>query len=171
MNSTTSPEQDTVQLRQARVSDSKLLFDWANEDEVRRMSFSPEPVLWVDHQRWIAEKLGDRNCRIYIFLIRGKPAGQMRLECVEVEVAEVDVHTSIAFRGRGWGGRFLRLGSEQFFREFPKVQTLRAVVRADNLKSLRAFEKSGYKILERLRIKELDCWQLVNLRSRGAKDL
>ena len=42
-----------LNLRPANVDDSRMLWEWRNEESVRQVSFSPDPIPWEDHCRLV----------------------------------------------------------------------------------------------------------------------
>ena len=52
-------------------SDMKLIFDWSNDDEVRKNSFSSEKIKFEDHQKWFQKKINQENYYILFFMVQG----------------------------------------------------------------------------------------------------
>ena len=48
-------------------SDMRLIFDWSNDDEVRKNSFSSEKIKFEDHQRWFQKKIDEVGYYILFF--------------------------------------------------------------------------------------------------------
>lgn len=137
----------SLHLRRAREDDSKLLWEWANEPEVRLLSFSTGSVSWASHVKWFERKLNDPHCRIFIGEDVGDtPCGQVRFDWNEAGAAEVDVSLDKRKRGSGMGTKLLDAAAKKIFQESP-VRMIHAYVKLENAKSLRAFEKAGFKKL------------------------
>jgi UDP-2,4-diacetamido-2,4,6-trideoxy-beta-L-altropyranose hydrolase len=133
-----------LQVRPAVVDDARLLWNWANEPEVRAVSFHSEPIPWETHLRWFASKLQDEDCRILVTELPGAaPVGVIRFEAGGEEAA-VSVSVSKGFRGQGLGAETIRRGTEAFLNE-TTATCVRAFVKPDNTASLRAFEAAGYQ--------------------------
>jgi len=132
-------------LRQAREEDCKMLWQWVNEPEVRSSAFSSEPILWESHAKWFERKLNARNCRIFIGVDEADtPFGQVRFDWNEVGDAEVDVSLVKSKRNVGLGTSLLDEASKKIFQESP-VQMIHAYIKVENVKSLHAFERAGFK--------------------------
>lgn len=138
---------DGLTLRPAEKADAKQLFEWTNEAETRKNSFSSEPVLWENHIAWLDKKLADRNCLFFILLYEEKPAGTVRLD-VNTETESGVISYSIAkdFRGNGFGGKLLALAEEEGKRF--GLRYLLGSVKPDNKASSRCFLKNGYEPAE-----------------------
>lgn len=131
-------------LRPATAQDAALLWEWANDPEVRRRSFSPEPIAWESHQRWYAAKLTDAHTLIAILEAGdGYPLGQIRFER-EPEHIEIDVTVAPGWRGQGIGRELLKRGLEAAARRWRAGTRLIAKVLPSNTASLRLFEDAGF---------------------------
>ncbi len=142
--------EDGVHLRPAQNADSRLLFEWANDPEVRAAAFSTGSILWEQHEQWFAGKMRDPDCRILIAENeRGEPFGQLRVDWrsreIDDEDGDVDVSISREYRGGGWGSRMIRLGAAAMFAE--RGTRLHAFIKHENQASCRAFESAGFKRL------------------------
>jgi UDP-2,4-diacetamido-2,4,6-trideoxy-beta-L-altropyranose hydrolase len=134
-----------VHLRRAREDDCRLLFDWANDPEVRNAAFSSAPIEWESHVAWLSGKLREGKSFIWIAEdAEGSPVGQIRFDVREDEEAEVDVSIARARRGEGGAHMLIRLGSNLFLQE-SNCKLVHAFVKEANGASARAFEKAGFK--------------------------
>jgi len=52
---------ERFRLRRVCEADGRLLWEWANDPTVRRVSFSPEPIPWAQHVNWLKARLEDPN--------------------------------------------------------------------------------------------------------------
>jgi UDP-2,4-diacetamido-2,4,6-trideoxy-beta-L-altropyranose hydrolase len=106
-------------------------------------SFSSEPIPWDDHVRWFESRLNDANCLFYIAVDDdGTPVGQMRCEDIGGE-AVVSISVERAFRGSGYGGRIIKMGSREIF-HMSGHQVIHAYIKPDNTASETAFLKAGF---------------------------
>lgn len=121
------------------------MWEWANDPTVRATAFSTEPIAWEDHVIWFSRKLQDPDC--YIFVAAGpdgESIGQVRFDVRDGAEAEIDVSVEKSKRGLGYGDKLIRAGVDEIFRISP-VRRVRALVKADNPGSARAFEKAGFQ--------------------------
>ena len=89
-------------LRQANKDDMDLLFEWANEESVRRNSFSMRTISYEEHQRWFTQILAKTDCKQYIYILEGEAIGQVRLQ-TDGDTAEISYSICSAKRCRGYG--------------------------------------------------------------------
>ena len=106
------------ELRLATQEDMDLLFEWANEEEVRRNSFSTEKILYENHVKWFENILKKENCRQYIYCVEDVSVGQVRLT-ISGEKAEIGYSICACFRGKGYGKRMLELLKVKIKEELP----------------------------------------------------
>lgn len=146
-------------LRKAVRQDIDLLFEWANEESVRKNSFSTGKILYDEHQEWFKHLLTREDAGQYIFMQEDGPVGQIRVYVNDGE-AEIAYSICIEKRGLGYGKEMLRLLVEQIKQDFPKVKKLTAKVKPDNTASQKVFLDMGYA--EKYRFYELEVDRIGN---------
>ncbi len=133
----------SLSLRSVCTEDCRLIWEWANDPEVRAVSFSTEPIPWETHVKWFAARVQDSDCH---FDIAGDgencPIGQIRYE-VEGDEAVVSLSLARHARGKGYGSQILTLGAAQIFNSLP-VRMIHAYVKLDNAASRHTFAKAGF---------------------------
>jgi UDP-2,4-diacetamido-2,4,6-trideoxy-beta-L-altropyranose hydrolase len=131
-------------LRRAQGEDGRLLWEWANDPEVRAAAFSSDLISWETHVAWLAEKLGDRRSLIFIAEDEeATPVGQIRFDGRPDGDWEVDVSIARAMRGRGLASMLIMRGIRTIRKE-AHVARVHAFVKPANAASLRAFEKANF---------------------------
>ena len=123
--------------------DMKLIFDWSNDEEVRKNSFSSEKIKFEDHQKWFQKKINEANYYILFFVVDGKEAGLVRLAVTD-NVGTISYQISKEYRGKGYGKQMLKL-LETYVLENNIATNLYGEVKEENISSQRIFEKLGYK--------------------------
>ena len=140
-----------IKLRQASRKDCEMIWQWANDPEVRAVSFAPEPIEYDNHVKWFEARLSDADCRMYIaddIAANRPPAplGQIRFELKGRE-AVISISLDRKFRGQGHGGRIIALASRAFLAS-SDAQTIHAYIKKDNPASLAAFKKAGFSLVK-----------------------
>ena len=134
-----------VKLRKAEPGDSRLLWEWANDPEVRERSFISDQISWDEHVIWFSRKLRDPNCVQFIVLdARDNPVGQVRFDQLRDNEAEISVSIDKTKRGLGYGGLIIRQATEEIFRITHYV-AVHAFIKPENDQSVRSFEKAKFK--------------------------
>lgn len=142
-----------LRLRRLREGDCKLLWEWANDPEVRAAAFSSNPVPWKEHVQWFVRKLHDTNCYLSIALDdQDTPVGQVRFDVIKEDEAEIDVSIDRNKRGLRYGGMLISTAVEELFRATP-VRAVHAFIKPENKGSIRAFENARFKRLEMQTVK------------------
>lgn len=134
-----------LQLAPAREDQAKLVYEWANEEETRRQSFSTEKIPWETHAKWYADSLTGEKRKLYICYHGEDAVGLFRIDFVKENGAEISYSIAKPYRHRGYGLEMLRTGERFLQKAFPGLDTLYARVKAENEPSCRIFEKLGYE--------------------------
>lgn len=131
-------------LREATLDDSRLLWDWVNNSEVRKNSFNQEKISWEDHCNWLQNKLcGESECIYIVENDLGEPAGQIRFDYKDDAKAEIDFSVAQEFRGHSLGVFLLINGVRLFLKAHPLVD-IHGVVKASNISSIKSFCNAGF---------------------------
>jgi len=137
-------EDAEVFLRKAVEDDIRLLWDWANDPEVRRQSFSSSPIEWEEHVEWFnAVMNGDRSTQYIAEMRDGTPAGQVRFDR-DGDKAVIGVSVDARWRGCGFGARIIKEATPRFLSESGGGSVI-AFVKEDNVSSSAAFLAAGFK--------------------------
>jgi len=139
-----------LRLRPLRSDDRRLLWEWANDPEVRSASFSTEAIPWETHVAWFDEKLrAAQNSKStdVIFIAEDEESnalGQIRLGTRVDGDWEVDVSVAKPMRG-------LRLGTELIERSLQEIYSsygtarVHALIKPESIASLKSFERAGFR--------------------------
>ena len=136
-----------IELRHANNKDCRMIWQWANDPDVRAVSFAPEPIAYENHVQWFEARLADADCHMYIAedIAAGRhpvPVGQVRFERRGKE-AVISVSLARKFRGRGHGARIIALAASTYLAA-TDAQVINAYIKTDNAASLAAFKKAGF---------------------------
>jgi UDP-2,4-diacetamido-2,4,6-trideoxy-beta-L-altropyranose hydrolase len=133
-----------LRLRRVEEKDCRLLWEWANDPEVRAVSFSSEAISWERHVQWFDTKLTDPTAVLYLATdLKEIPVGQIRCQ-IEGARAVVSITLAAGSRGQGNGSMALALATEELFRS-TSVTEIEAYVKPDNEASLRLFTRAGFR--------------------------
>lgn len=132
-------------VRSVRPDDAPLLFDWANDAGTRAASFDTAPIPWDTHVAWLGRKLADPGCRMYVLELDGAgPIGVVRFDGVLTEQADVSVTVAPGSRGHGLSAPMLDASVNALFGA-SSVARVRAFIKPENVASVRAFERAGFR--------------------------
>ncbi|MDD5306755.1 MAG: UDP-2,4-diacetamido-2,4,6-trideoxy-beta-L-altropyranose hydrolase [Deltaproteobacteria bacterium] len=136
-----------ILLRRVRPEDGRLLFDWANDPDVRRAAVNEQEIVWAEHTDWLKRKLVASATAMWIGeWVDNGPIGQVRFDELIKGEAEVDVSVAREYRGRGLGGALIATASRMAFAE-TNWRVLHAHVKPWNVSSMRSFENAGFQNL------------------------
>ncbi len=133
-----------VHLRPAGWVDEELLLRWANDQDTRKNSFCSEFIGPKEHQEWLSAKFADPDCRLWLVsLAGGGQAGMVRFD-LGAESAEISVNLAPDLRGQGMGSIVISAACAKLFRGEQGMESIIALVKAENHASLAAFIKAGF---------------------------
>lgn len=153
-----------LRIRRVDSRDRRLLWEWANDIEVRTAAFNGDPIPWANHVSWFQERLSSDRCRIFVITeADGTPVGQVRFERPEdaSPEAEIDFSIALSHRGRGLGTEVLRLACQEYQREnhLPVI----GHVKPSNQRSMKIFERAGFIWRGGARVRGIEAvrWELL----------
>ena len=134
---------DGFHLRKVNSSDIDLLFQWANDSQVRNNAFNTNIIPYDDHKEWFYNLLHDYDQIQYIFELNDKPIGQIRFVISNNE-ALIDYSISYGLRGNGYGRKMLEMAKDEVIKERPEIKKLIGQVKKGNDASSKCFTDCGY---------------------------
>ncbi|HIK04474.1 MAG TPA: UDP-2,4-diacetamido-2,4,6-trideoxy-beta-L-altropyranose hydrolase [Trichormus sp. M33_DOE_039] len=134
----------SLKLRPVSIEDCQLLWQWANETEVRAVSFSSKPIAWEEHQKWFNSKL-NTNCIFYIAVNQDNiPIGQIRYD-IEGKEAVISISIAQEYRQQGYGTYLIEIAQRQIFQNL-NIHIVHAYIKPSNQASIKAFRLAGFHI-------------------------
>jgi RimJ/RimL family protein N-acetyltransferase len=145
-------EREVVRLRRAGRGDAERVFTWRNDPWIVSLSKSGCVVTRDEHLLWYEEAMDDR--RHLLFIIELEQAGPAAT-LVEAGVVRLDrdghggslitIYLLQPYTGRGYGVASLKQATEQAFALWPDLESIRAEIRRDNIASIKAFSRVGFR--------------------------
>lgn len=132
-----------VYLRSAIPEDVDLLYEWANDVDVRANSFQTQQISYENHLQWFDLKMKDVNCHILIGMVKEESIGVIRFECSE-DQGIVNYSIAAEKRGLGYGKQLVEQGLQYATHQIPMMTCIFAQVKASNTASCRIFEALGF---------------------------
>jgi UDP-2,4-diacetamido-2,4,6-trideoxy-beta-L-altropyranose hydrolase len=149
-----------LNLRRVSEKDSRLIWKWANDPEVRAVSFFTETFPYEEHVKWFETKLDSQNCYFYIAEnTHNAPVGQVRYD-VKGNDATISVSLDRNYRGKGYGPELIQLSSKKIFNE-TDVKVIHAYIKKVNTASLKAFNAAGFIVIEDIVIRSQTATHLI----------
>lgn len=136
-------DQRTTRLRAVASADAFLLWQWANDPQVRANSFGRRLIPWSEHLAWFKQQLRAGDSRIWILECDGLPVATARYERDSASAAIVSFAVAPEARGLGFGTAILARTADRAIRAL-KVRRISGTVMASNPASARVFLKAGF---------------------------
>jgi len=147
-----------LELRNIEPADINDLFEWRNHPDVRKNSFNTNAISYDEHKTWFREKVKDQKCVMYMAYCAGGKIGLIRFEDGEERI-KTSVMLNPDYWGKGFGSKLIRLATEKFVRENKPDKPIIAEIKKDNVASIKAFKKAGFKESHVTYIFNLDVWK------------
>ena len=136
--------EEKIYLRRVKETDMKLLFDWRNNELVRKNSFCMDPVEWNEHVKWFNTTLVKSSVLFFIMMCKEQEVGQIRIDLELDNTAIINYSIAEKYRGLGYGKQILHLAETELYERFKNKYMLKALVKENNISSQVAFERLGY---------------------------
>lgn len=143
---------EAISIRKAKMQDMLNVYRLSNETEVRNNSFNSRKIGLKVHKNWFLRKLRDKKCLFLIGEIGREYLGQVKFDINKNETV-VGISVMKKYRGFGAGGVVLKKSIEILRKENPVISNIRAFVKKENVSSSKMFEKNGFKLIRRTKIK------------------
>ena len=131
----------TLSVRPANETECLLYYEWANDPDVRRQSYSSHDISFDEHEKWFFEKILDKDYRMFVVEKAGKAIGQIRFS-LNAGIATISYGLDKNYRGQGLGVSLLRIGCSELKKEIANIQII-GFVKKSNIPSSKAFEEIG----------------------------
>lgn len=135
---------ERIYLRIVEEKDMKLLFDWRNDELVRKNSFSIEPVQLQEHIKWFNATLENSSVLFFIMMCGEQAVGQIRITLEYDNTAIINYSIVEKHRGLGYGKYILCLAETELYKHSKDKYVLKALVKSNNIASQVLFESLGY---------------------------
>ncbi len=133
-----------IDLRRATLGDKDIIFEWANDEIVRKNSFNSECIKYETHSNWYDGKINDKESIYFIGQIQDQLIGLVRFDRDNQDMNNVVIGIQIDrhYRGKGLASMLLEKGCNEYLKI--KQTEIIAYIKEDNLASIRSFEKAGF---------------------------
>ena len=129
-------------LRLATAEDCRFYWEVNNAPSTRALSISPGSIPWEDHTQWFERRLESATTTLYVAEVRNQKVGVVRFDLAAGE-ATISVAIAEEHRGRGLGRRVIAEGTQVTLSTDDGTHVV-ALIRPDNIGSVRAFKAAGY---------------------------
>ncbi|MAZ38351.1 MAG: GNAT family N-acetyltransferase [Crocinitomicaceae bacterium] len=130
-------------MKQASKQDCQLLYDWANNSEVRNNAFNSGVIKWEDHVNWFEHSIKDPNTFIFLGQFNGEDYGQIRFN-FENDTYLITYSIALEYRGQGLGSKLINDGLKMLKSIVQKPIRVKALVKTSNIASAKIFKRLGF---------------------------
>jgi UDP-2,4-diacetamido-2,4,6-trideoxy-beta-L-altropyranose hydrolase len=134
-----------IVLRPLKEADCDLLFSWRNDPWIISLSASQQAVEINEHQAWFAKALTRNDMLLRIICNpQGVEMGLVRVARENETEATITVYLMQPFIGEKRGPKAIGQACEFAFAQWPEVQSIHALIRRENTRSINAFLRIGF---------------------------
>ncbi len=130
-----------ISFRSANDKDVLLVYNWSNDELVRKNSYNSKPIKLEEHRIWFSNTIKDKNTLFFIVLVNDNPAGMVRYK-INKRSSVISILVSKEYRGQKLAKEFLKKSSNEYFKN-NKVPIF-AYIKKENKASIKVFENAGY---------------------------
>lgn len=149
--------------RKSDGDDVDLLFNWANDPDVRINAINKDLIPFENHQRWYRSKMESNTSFIYIVedIYDKSPVGQVRFDLMDSERFLIDYSIDLKKRGKGLGEVILRKGIKSLCSDYTGNISLEAKVKRSNAASAQVFKSLSFTFtsIEKIEGDEFLCFK------------
>lgn len=145
MNPNIPSKGDALSFRALEDNDRELLFEWRNIPEIISLSANQRPVSWAEHLVWFDKVISDAKYYVVIISEERRPIGQIRFEKTDESTAEIGIYLIPSSVGQGRGSCLINQATLLAKHKWPSLQYLQAIIRQDNMRSIKAFEAAAFE--------------------------
>lgn len=119
---------ELIHIRPATRNDSRMLYEWRNDEGTRQASAVTTPLTWEEHERWMEKTLSGGFTGRSLYIIESdslQPIGSVRSDVRSDGLTEVSYTISPPWRGKGVGKRAI----VQFAHEYLSGKKLAARIK------------------------------------------
>lgn len=142
----------SLNLYPATIADALDVLAWRNNAVSRRMSGSSELINEANHLEWFEKVIENPKTIMLIAsdeLVKAK-IGMVRFDLNDdLSSAEISININPEYRSKGYGHQCLLHATDYVSVACPACRVILAVVRVENLASVRAFSSVGYREVTR----------------------
>ena len=145
-----------IVLRAARSTDEKRILIWRNTPQVRAASINTDKISANKHHLWFQQKIRDKGCALLIAESSHGAVAVLRFDLnPKKSSATVSIFLTPAVMGSGLGSEVLKAGTEWLRKKHRQIAKINAVIRPDNIASIRSFLAAGYRQVGKYYVKKL----------------
>ena len=131
-----------ITLRKAKISDSKTIWKWRNDQLTRSMFINKDFIEYKDHLKWFKSKLKNKNSFIFIGQAFEKNVGMVRID-VNKNIGEISININPRFRGISLSETLLTDSIKAFRKKKPNCELI-ADIDKKNTASIKIFSSIGF---------------------------
>ena len=151
----------SISIKPVKESDCNLIWQWANDQDVRNSAFCSDMILLEDHKKWFHLKMNDPQSYQFVgYDGSNQPIGQIRFDEICEREYDVDVSIDKRFRKKGYGSELVKQAIRELW-NVADVDVIHSHVKLGNSASKTIFLSAGFISEKDIIIKNTLCLHFV----------
>jgi len=138
----------TLSIRKASSSDILNTFNLSNDSIVRQSSFTSDPILFQNHEKWFNQILDNKSILFYVIHDGENFVSQIRYKKTSDTACEISISITEEYRGKHVGSQCLSLSIQELKKEW-KCCSIVAEVKEENSASNNFFLKNEFYLVRK----------------------
>ncbi len=135
---------DKLTYRIAETKDWENIYKLSNDPIVRANSIHSHNISFDEHMEWFSKVLNDDNSIILIVEKARGFIGQVKFTITDLD-AVISLSIQANHRGKGFGHVMICDAIDYLYKLKPRLETIVAYIRKNNIASIKSFEKAGFR--------------------------
>lgn len=132
-----------INIKEIEENDLDFLYKLRNDESVVKNCINQNKITYDEHKKWFLENIKNKNIFMYTINLYNQKIGQIKVELIN-GLGYIGYSIDKNYRGYGYG--YIAI---EFIKEIFKDIILVAIVKKDNIASIKIFEKSLFYKYER----------------------
>lgn len=143
-----------IKIIPAKLENCRIIWRWRNDRTTRKYSFNTRKIPYTEHSKWFNDVLVSREKKIFMLVLGKKKIGTVRFDFLRDGAAEIHINLDPTQRGRGLGTPSIKKSCKYAFSKL-KIKKMIAKIKPSNKRSIHAFSKAGFSIIEKNNVIEM----------------
>ena len=150
-----------LRARMAKESDFMLIFNWINDPFVRSMSFDRSFITLETYKEEFQKVMSQQNTHLLIIEQHEDSSKWIPIAQVHIDKdGEITMSLASEFRGKHLAKPVIKAGIA-YIRRYPSIKKLVAHIKDENITSVKAFEKAGFRLNGKTTFRGHQCLEYI----------
>ncbi len=137
-------------LRDVMHEDFVWVWECRNDETTRKNSISSNAISLDEHLKWMEKSMRSPERKMMIAVEKEVRIGLIRFDIEDNDTAVISINIDPESRGLGYSRSMLEQLEVLIKTNYVHIRTLKAIIKKQNLISIKTFTKAGFSLYEEL---------------------